>query len=220
MKTTSLFAAAVLAVVLFASTSNAANILFNPSFEIGHTISGGGITFLNAADPSELPGWNLHPSSGDWAWYMSSGTFGVAQDGDRFINLTSPSLSQDFAVTAGTTYTVSYFEAMRQDGAFQPDTVTTTIALAAGSATGTVLQVANNPLGNSTVANWLLFTFSFTPDTNTTATLDFALTPGSGAGYPVIDNISVTGVSAIPEPASLGLLGVGALALVRRRRVA
>ncbi len=145
----------------------------------------------------------------------NTGGYGTAEEGSKFINVTSPSLSQSFGVTAGTTYFVSYFEALRQDGFGQPDTLQATISLAAGSATGVTSQLANNHLTNAVLGNWRLFAFAFTPDTSTTATLQFAL--NNGAGYPVLDNVSVV----TPEPGSLAIWGAviaGGLLVARRRK--
>jgi len=203
----------VLALILAAATPARANLLTNGSFEVGPALAPGGITPLG---PADLPGWTLTGAS-PWFWYMSAGQYGTAEDGDKFINVTSPSLSQGFAVTAGDTYTVSYYEALRADGGNQPDTLQATISLAAGSASGVTSQLANNPLTNGVLSNWELFTFAFTPNTSTTATLAFSL--NNGAGYPVLDNVVVTGV---PEPGSLVLFGLGAAGLFmagcRRRR--
>ncbi len=170
----------------------------------------------------DLTNWTItpgaaHPSA--YWWYMSSGSsWGVAQDGDRFLQPTysDESVSQAFGVTAGVFYIVSYYEALRKDGAGNADTVTASISLTAGSATGTLSQVANNSLGNSSVANWQLFSFTFKPDTTTTATLRFVFN-GDGGGYPVIDNAVV---EVVPEPASLALFGMALLALRRPRRAA
>ena len=89
-----------------------------------------------------------------------------------------------------------------------------------GSGTGTLTQVADNPLGNSAPTGWVQFTFSFTPSATSTATLQFA-SPATDQGYAVLDNVSVTAVG-VPEPATLGLLTLGAVGLLiaaRRRKV-
>lgn len=193
-------------------------LIQNGSFESGVAISGGAITSIM---PGDLTNWIVSPSvvNGRYWWYMSSGSsWGVAQDGDRFLQPTyaDESVSQAFGVTAGVSYIVSYYEALRKGSAGQPDSTTASIALAAGGATGTLSQIANNSLDNSSVASWQLFSFTFKPDTTTTATLRFVFN-GNGGGYPVIDNAVV---EVVPEPASLALFGLALLTLRRPRRAA
>ncbi|MDY0146073.1 MAG: PEP-CTERM sorting domain-containing protein [Kiritimatiellia bacterium] len=54
-------------------------------------------------------------------------------------------------------------------------------------------------------------------------TLEWIYDRGTGSGSAqglAIDNVSITtGASAIPEPATLSLLGLGALAMVLRRKM-
>lgn len=203
--------------VAFVPVAARANLLVNGSFESGTpAVSGGSIT---AIDPGGLAGWTVAPSvsGGHYWWYMSSGaTWGVAQDGDCFLNPTyaDESVAQSFAVTAGTSYIVSYYEALRKGAAGASDSMTASIALTAGGATGALSQVSHNVLDNSAVGNWQPFSFTFTPDTTTTATLRLVFN-GDGPGYPVIDNVVV---AVVPEPATLTLCGLGLLAACRPRR--
>jgi hypothetical protein len=141
---------AALGLVVAAACPVHANLLTDGSFESGPATTG-----ILQLTPGQLPHWTLNGSD-PWAWYMSStGGYGVAEDGDKFINVTSPSLTSDaFPVTAGQTYTVSYYEALRADGGGQPDTLQATIGLAAGTAAGTTSQLANNTLTNATPAGW------------------------------------------------------------------
>jgi hypothetical protein len=158
-----------------------------------------------------LPGWNIN--LGNWTelyWYMGNGgSGGSAQEGTRFLNLTSggnptESISQSFGVTAGLSYQVSYYERERDAGA----TLASAITLDAGTATGTLSQIANAG------ADWTIFSYSFLPDTTTTATLRFAQAAGTANGV-YLDNISVT---AVPEPTSAAVFALGGLLLALRRR--
>lgn len=158
-----------------------------------------------------LPGWNIN--LGSWSelyWYMGNGgAGGSAQEGTRFVNLTSggnptESIAQSFSVTAGLAYQVSYYERERDAGA----TLASTISLDAGTATGTLSQMA------SAGADWTLFTYSFTPDSTTTATLRFAQAAGTANGV-YLDNV---GVTMVPEPASAAVFALGGLLLALRRR--
>ena len=75
-------------------------------------------------------------------------------------------------------------------------------------------------LANGEGTAWHNFTFAFTPNTTTIATLKLETTVSGGEGV-YLDNVSVLGTPA-PEPGALVLLGTGLMALLayawRRRR--
>ena len=194
----------------------------NGSFEAGNvdpnnggSYSGGsGYARLTKGLTSDLADWTVQPGGTDtsFSWYMST-AYTSPEAGDRLLNLCliNGSVSQGFSVTAGTLYTVSYYERYCASGAVQ----TATIALAAGGATGTTSQAT---LG--TESAWTPKTFSFTPNANTTATLMFQLTTQASSSGTYLDNVSVTAVSS-PEPSALVLLGsalLGLLAYAWRKR--
>jgi hypothetical protein len=200
------------------------NLILNGSFENG-TAPNETFGFPNdvlVVYPA-VPGVNLTVDDwtlslgagwGEFYWYWGSVLNLPSQDGSRFINLssavgqaTTESISQSFNVSAGNEYTVSYYERERRAGA----TMTAQIQLAAGSAAGTLSQLANAG------ATWTQFSFSFTPDTTTTATLSFFQTPGTTLASDdgvLLDNVLVI----VPEPSTVALLGLGGLVLALRRR--
>jgi hypothetical protein len=207
----------------FAPIAGAASLILNGSFE---TSTGAApnetfgfpndvlVTYPGPPGAGSIDNWTLGLGSGwsEFYWYWGAVTNQSAQDGSRFMNLTSTSgqatlesISQSFTVAAGQTYTVSYYSRERAIGA----DIASTISLGAGSATGTLSQVAN--VG----ATWTQFSYSFTPDTSTTATLSFTQS-ATGAG---LDNgVFLDNVSVIPEPSALALCGLAGLGLLRRRR--
>ncbi|WP_428386143.1 PEP-CTERM sorting domain-containing protein [Mucisphaera sp.] len=71
-------------------------------------------------------------------------------------------------------------------------------------------------------SDYQVFNFQTTAgaDVSGGVTLQFATVTGGATGSVSILFIDDASVSIVPEPASLGLLGAGALALVRRRRMA
>jgi hypothetical protein len=134
----------------------------------------------------------IHGSGwGEFYWYWGAVANQPSHDGSRFINLTSGSgqttlqgVSQSFNVIAGRTHTVTYFSRARATGA----QISANISLAAGSATGNLTQAS------APDSVWRPFTFSFVPDTTTTATLGFtqaAWAAGLDNGV-FLDSVSVT----------------------------
>jgi hypothetical protein len=173
--------------------------------------SGWGVTINAPADgTASIDNWSLN--TGNWGvfyWYWQNDSLFTAQDGVRGLNMSSggsptESISQSFSVLANVSYNVSYYIQQR-DVATSLDS---SIVLGSGSATGTLSQNA------SATSGWTLWSYSFTPDTSTTATLTFAQASGGANGL-FLDNISVV---AVPEPTSLALLGLGGLLLACRRK--
>ena len=134
----------------------------------------------------------------------------AAEDGNWAILLSTAgnNVEQSFAVTGGATYDVSYYAMGRHDNG-KVGVITASIALAAGSATGTTSQ-AESGLSTTT---WTKETFSFTPNTTTTATLEFFETADPTTTYQgdMLDKVDVT---QTPEPSTLILLGTGLVALL------
>ena len=211
------------------SSTQAANLLVNGSFELASPAANAAIIAngLSSTQNGDITGWTTSiGSSGAGYWYFATGGYGDAQDQSRFLNLTSPPynigpISQSFAVVAGTTYEVSFWEAERGDYAgINPtpavDNLSSAITFASGSATGTTSIVASNPnsisFGASPATGWQLFSYQFTPNSTGNATLTF--NSGAESGFAVLDNVAV---NAVPEPAALSFMAMGTLLMGRRR---
>lgn len=173
--------------------------------------NGWGVTINAPADGTgSIDNWNLNTGSwGVFYWYWENDGVFTAQDGVRGLNMSSggsptESISQSFNVLANVSYDVSYYVRERDVGT----SLDSSILLGSGSATGTLSQNAG------TTSGWTLWSYSFTPDTSTTATLTFSQASGGANGL-FLDNISVL---AVPEPTLLALLGLGGLLIAWRRR--
>ena len=179
----------------------------NGSFEIGKDIplnwNGGqggyvGVDLSSGPSNTDLPGWSGSFNS----WYDINNCDSMsAQDGVRWINLVyldGAALCQSFAVIAGKVYTVSYYEKRRGGGGYMD----TTMRVAAGTVTGTngtPTSVDAGPAASivqkSTTGNdeWTLHSFTFTPNTTTTATISFTNDPAGDNDGVYLDNVSVMG---------------------------
>jgi hypothetical protein len=184
--------------VLNAIPTQGENLILNGSFETATTVQAypdvPSINHLYLL--YELPGWTL----GNLLYFHAlSGNGAVAQDGNAYLalntggyNTSNSYVSQSFPVTGGKTYRVSFYKAEEVGYTQWSDpnasVIQADITLAAGTAAGTVTQLANNLLDCSAINNWVQYTFDFLPSESTTATLTF-----TKVFYPhvVLDNVSV-----------------------------
>ena len=190
------------AMALCISPVSAQDLISNGSFEVGSPVPGNsGQLQIAAGNTANLPGWTASQAFG---WYFRASAWGrTAPDGSFNMNLNSATgqntLSQSFAVAAGDTYTVSYYEAKRGNGYLD-----TTVSVAAGLVTGAAGSPVAVTAGPSTSIvqatavnnNWTLHSFTFTPDTTTTATITFGNHYGGGQGDNdgvFLDKVSVLG---------------------------
>ncbi len=191
------------AMALCITPVSAQNLITNGSFEVGNPVPGNsGQLSIASGNTANLPGWTASRAFG---WYFRAAAWGrTAPDGLFNMNLNSATglntLSQSFAVAAGDTYTVSYYESRRGGGGV----LDTTVSVAAGTVTGAAgspVAVASGPSTSivqttAANANWTLHSFTFTPNTTTTATITFGNRYAGGQGDNdgvFLDNVSVLG---------------------------
>jgi hypothetical protein len=90
----------------------------------------------------------------------------------------------------------------------------------AANDTGAVYVNPTDPIFGDTNASPSFYVAAVTQGTDASSILGVYMRQGSGSSAPgvTIDNIAVAVPDAVPEPASLGVLALGGLALLARRR--
>lgn len=216
LKLLALTSAAVLAVPV---AGKATNVVTNGSFEdTTNFVPNSQDTMTLPVGSTAMPGWTV--AGGEpLAWIGPTNPFGLtASDGSYFLDLTgyvtggppfSGVASQTIATSPGSTYLLS-FDLGSSSTYGLPDALTAKVAAASQTFTSTAAGTNN----------WQTETLMFAATATTTT---ISLIGEAGDNYIGLDNVSVifvSGPSAIPEPASLALLGasLGGLGLMRRRK--
>lgn len=206
--------AAIAAALVFGAPAWAAdvcqagnNLIANCGFESGTfdgwTVSGTDVPFsenvlygVETADPFPTATGGTAPSSGDFQAYFL----------DQAANPIT--LSQTFATTIGTTYTVSF--ALAQYDVNDPFDKTFVNSLAASFGGSTLLSLTNS-------ADFGYKTYSYDV-LATSSTSTFEIVTSDTTGEFLVDSISVA--APVPEPAAplMVVAGLGLLASIARRR--
>ncbi|HWA82031.1 MAG TPA: carbohydrate binding domain-containing protein [Fimbriimonadaceae bacterium] len=174
----------------FASVAFGQELLTNGGFETGDLT---GWTVVHAGGFSGVRNQFAH--SGTFEAYFGATSAGDAED-----------FYQDVATTAGTSYHVSFW-------AFDQDPQATTENLLVTFGTNTVFNGIPQR-GTTSTANWAQYSGDFVATSGSTR---LEINGWEQSWYINADDFSVT-ANAVPEPASMAVLGLGALALIRRRR--
>jgi hypothetical protein len=183
--------------------ATAPNLVFNGDFETPVTAT------WRCFNNSSLGGWtNAHPGAGSGSCYTHlDGPAAPALSGQQSMYLNDSSvvgvtLSQDIAVTAGTTYQLSFALTGLTD---RPTLPVVQVNLGMGSVPSTFTGL--------TYGQWQTFSQTFTP----LATGMLPLTFTALSGYIYLDAVRV---SAVPEPGQWALMvtGLAALGWLGRRR--
>jgi hypothetical protein len=198
--------AAVLALAPLLSLANSTELVSNGSFESQVLKDGKWANFAS------LTGW----SSGSLGIELRNNIAGAAQDQKNFVELDTTGnsfMSQNLQGSTAVTGQValSFYYAAR------PSTSAATNGLQV-SFGGQTISLSPGAGGGS--HNWIHYTGVFNLTATTGDTLTFtALGTGDSLGTSV-DNVSVTAISAVPEPETAGMLlaGLAMLGVAARRR--
>ncbi len=216
-----------LTMVIAATGSAHANLLTNGSFEQGTHTNDGNNTETFGAGAADMTGWTTVGSH--VSWIADPNPFGLtAQDGTRFLDLTGYTagapfggVTQTIATTPGATYQLS-FELGSYTTRWGGPPVSITALV------GSTSQLFTDAAPH-TASTWTEETLDFTATGTSTA---ITLEGSAGFNYIGLDNVDVEcatssgctgggGGTAVPEPATLPLLGLGLaiFGITRRRRI-
>jgi hypothetical protein len=226
-----------LAIALMCTTAHA-NLIANGSFETPSVPTGGFINFGTGS--TSITGWTVvgPQASIVSGSYTSLGLRFPAEDGNQWLDLTgdlsnrSEGVRQAVATTAGTSYDLSFWVGNQVDpSGFYGATSTVNLSINGGPN----LAFTNSGGSGTTSQNWREFTTSFIassasttlqflngdPLTDNTNGLDNIVllegSPSSGGGGTSTGTGGGT-PTAVPEPFTPALLGIGLIAVAASRR--
>lgn len=188
------------------------------------------ITTPFSSNPADIPGWTHSGNVGDaliWnaTFPQCCGGTGTAKagDGNQFVTMGggfgptgSSAWSQTInGLTVGQTYVVRFMMAAEGETPTQQMTVDMT------SGSSTAAETFTSPVTNSLFwQNWGIDQYSFLA-TGTSGTLQFSVTDQAwDVGLDGVSIAAADGRTSVPEPATLGLMGLGlaGIGLARRKR--
>jgi len=206
---------------IFGLLTNAnANLIVNGSFETGPDPEPTGVLELPSGS-TLVDGWEVSPDAVDYI-----GTCWLASDGERSLDLDNSDgfggIEQTFETNVDEVYLVTFDMAGNPYRGLEDPFIKYMRVSAAGDSADFSFDTEGK--GYPANMGWVTHDWQFTAISDST-TLEFyslhTFDEGySGACGPALDNVSVSVVHAphSPEPATVALLGLGALSLLRRKR--
>ncbi len=194
---------------IFTTSTAKGAIISNGSFE--SPALGSGWTTVSAGQTA-LTSWTVLSGSVD----VTRTGFGSPYDGLQMLDLDGNSpgaIQQDFPTTIGVTYQLSFAYANNPIFGQVPATAGIEIISSGVQLNQNVTHGSVSSPGSP--ADYSIFTADFRANASISTLQFFSLDNPSSLGGILIDDVSVT---VLPEPASMGILAVGAIALLHRRR--
>ena len=186
------------------------------SFEIpGHT---GPLFVTPAAGSNAITGWTVNSGSIDWVkqsvWNSSQGLYSIDLNGDN-----AGKISTVIPTTAGTTYRVTFDIAgfIYPNSTADPKRMETEAGGVTTEFSLTSLPSYNFSASLPLTVNWQTRNFEFIA-TSTSSTISFKSLINTDGSAMLLDNVSVTQLSVIPEPTAAALCAFGVALGLRRRR--
>jgi hypothetical protein len=228
---------AILAIgFLPAAGAAGAELITNGGFEMPVVITPNGIMTLTAPDGASIPGWTIEinsltgsPSSVDLT--IGNAMFNTAYQDHQMLDLDGDNpgqISQTVMLTVGTHYLLMFAYTNNPDNPLGPAGSSSANVLLTGPG-GDPIKVdithtgARQGLGLAGM-DWAIFSQAFVAN-STSGTLRFtSLDPSTDPFGIYLDAVSIVALSAVPEPSTFAMLGLGFLAgagvWARRRRAA
>ncbi len=198
------------------------NLITDPGFETPAVTPGGFTNFLTGS--TSITGWTVTGPAATAVSIVST-TFsqnGVnfeAEEGNQWLDLTgdgsnsTEGISQSVSTTPGTNYVLSFYIGNTTGGGIFGTTSTDALYI-----NGTNVGSFENSNIDSTGLNWEQFTYDFMASGSST-TIGFVNLDPSGDNSNGLDLVDLeVGTSSVPEPATVGLVGLALVAIAFRRR--
>lgn len=202
------------------SNANAANLVSNPSFELGTFVNRGDGFQILPLGSTAMTGWTVVNDSLAWGTVPNTaagvnpitpldGAFFLDLQGDGLFSAPYGGVTQTVTTVSGQQYHLA-FNLGTEESPGSPATHGPVSVLA--SAGSTSLPFTFNPGGTGT--QWGEFGFDFTA-TGSSTPISIVGTATTGGAYIGLDLVSVT---LVPEPSGYALAAVGFVGLLLARR--